>query len=149
MEGSVCVDIFTSFSVDTLTNELKELQNKEIIEDSNMCKKSVVVEDVPLSDQEEEDDEDDEDDAATVEEEPDFASASSGELFSDTGEETETEDEETETKTRRYIKCDNLSQNRQMETPPALAQWFVETLLTYYILVFAIVQFQKILVFPP
>ena len=134
MEGSVCVDIFTSFSVDTLTNELKELQNNEIIEDSNKCEESVVVEDVPLSDQEEEDDEDD---AATVEEEPDFASASSGELFSDTGEETETEDEETETKTRRYIKCDNLSQNRQMETPPALAQWFVEALLTYYILVFA------------
>ena len=110
MKGSVCVDMFTSFSVNTLTNELKELQNKEIIEDSNMCEESVVVEDVPLSDREEEDDEDD---AATVEEEPDFASASSGELFSDTGEETETEDEETETKTRRYIKCDNLSQNRQ------------------------------------
>lgn len=41
-----------------------------------MCEESVVVEDVPLSDQE-----DDEDDAATVEEEPDFATASSGELF--------------------------------------------------------------------
>lgn len=89
--------VFTSVSVKALTFEVQDLKSKvaENTHTSNFDDSAnVVVEDVPIGDQEYDDDND------TIEEEPGFSSGGD-DLLSESNEETETEDELIETNGKR------------------------------------------------
>ena len=82
-----------------MTHKLQDAERKDANKESEKCgETSATVEDDGLDSGPENYGE--EDDADTIEEEPDFSNT--GELFSESGEETETESEE-ETNGRRYM----------------------------------------------